>query len=383
MKVKLLKCAIIRGGTSKGVFFLENDLPKDQKQREKVILDVFGSPDKRQIDGLGGADILTSKVAIVGVSSRPDADVDYTFGQVMIDRPEVRWDINCGNISAAVGAFAVDESLVKAVEPVTKVRIYNTNTGKILIAEVPVKNGKFNPEGDYQIDGVPGTGAKISLDFSRTAGSVTGRLLPTGKTREIVYVEGIGEVTVSIVDAGNLFVFGFARDIGLNGKEEFKDIVANKKVLERAEMIRAAAAERLGFVKKAQDASALSPTRPLGAYVYPPMDYLSHVNGIAIKSRDIDLKGIIIAAGQVHQAYAVTGTVCTGAAAKIEGTIVNEVLSDRGRREDVVRIGHPAGVIEIGVKVAKENGDFHLEEASIFRTARRIMEGYVYLKGGD
>ncbi len=378
--MKRLRCSIIRGGTSKGIFFLENDLPKDQKKKEKTILDIFGSPDVRQIDGLGGADILTSKGAIIGVSSRPDADVDYTFAQVMIDRAEIAWGINCGNISAAVGGFAVDESLVKAVEPVTKVRIYNTNTDKIIIASVPVINGKSNPIGDYRIDGVPGTGAKISLDFSQTIGSSTGKLLPTGSARDILNVEGLGKVTVSIVDIANLYLFTSAKDIGLDGTETVEDIIQNKEALEKAEMIRSAAALKLGLVKNVKEASTVSPIRPLSVFVLPSMEYLSHADGSTIKSNDIDLKAFITAMGQVHKAYAGTGAVCTGVAAKLKDSVVNEILSDTGQKSSNIRIGHPSGIMDIDVRLSEKDDTISVEEASFFRTARRIMDGYVYLK---
>ncbi|MDI7258822.1 MAG: PrpF domain-containing protein [Thermodesulfobacteriota bacterium] len=377
-----VRCAIIRGGTSKGIFFHEKDLPQEQKERERVILNVFGSPDKRQIDGLAGADVLTSKVAIIGISTRPDADVEYTFGQVMIERPEISWHLNCGNLSAAVGPFAIDEGLVKAVEPLTVVRIHNTNLDQIIDATVPVKNNKFNPIGDYKIDGVPGTGSKILLDYSKPAEGDTSKLLPTGQVKETLDVEGLGKIPVSIVGVGNLRVFAFAKDIGLEGTEEIKDIMANQRILENAEKIRGIVAQRLGFVKDPRDASTLSPTRPLSAFVFPPMDYVNHVSGDTIRAEDIDLRSIAFLAGRVHQAYPVGGTISTGAAAKTRGTVVYEVLSERGRQGASIRIGHPAGIIELRAKVVEKDNGFCLEEASLFRTARRIMEGFVYLKEG-
>ena len=190
----MLRCVIIRGGTSKGIYFHGNELPQDPTLRDKIILDVFGSPDIREIDGLGGADVLTSKVCIIGPSKREDADVDYTFGQVIIDKPIVDRSTNCGNLSAGVGPFAIDEGLVKAVEPITRVRIFNTNTKKVLVADVPVKDGKAVVEGDYHIDGVPGTGAKIALDFAGTGGTIRGTLLPTGKAKEKLHVDDIGDI---------------------------------------------------------------------------------------------------------------------------------------------------------------------------------------------
>ncbi len=377
--MKMLRCVIMRGGTSKGVYFHENELPEDPELRDKIILDVFGSPDVREIDGLGGADVLTSKVCIIGPSNREDADVDYTFGQVIVDKPIVDHSINCGNLSSGVGPFAIDEGLVKAVEPFTKVRIYNTNTKKVLIANVPVKDGKAVVAGDYHIDGVPGTGAKIELDFAATAGTVRGTLLPTGKVREKLQIDELGEVEVSIVDAANPTIFAHAEDIGITGTERFPALIADKEVWRKAELIRGAAAEMLGFVKDRRNSAIENPTAPFSVFLTRASDYVTY-SGQAIKADSVDFRGILWAAREVSKAYAVTGTICTGAAAMTEGTIVNELLSEQAKKAGVVRIGHPSGVIEVQVDVQKEAGEFKLKKAIVYRTARRILEGYVYLK---
>ncbi len=377
--MKMLRCVIMRGGTSKGVYFHENELPEDPELRDKIILDVFGSPDVREIDGLGGADVLTSKVCIIGPSNREDADVDYTFGQVIVDKPIVDHSINCGNLSSGVGPFAIDEGLVKAVEPFTKVRIYNTNTKKVLIANVPVKDGKAVVAGDYHIDGVPGTGAKIELDFAATAGTVRGTLLPTGKVREKLQIDELGEVEVSIVDAANPTIFAHAEDIGITGTERFPALIADKEVWRKAELIRGAAAEMLGFVKDRRNSAIENPTAPFSVFLTRASDYVTY-SGQAIKADSVDFRGILWAAREVSKAYAVTGTICTGAAAMTEGTIVNELLSERAQKAGAVRIGHPSGVIEVQVDVQKEAGEFKLKKAIVYRTARRILEGYVYLK---
>jgi len=378
--MKMLRCVILRGGTSRGVYFHENELPSDQQLRDKIILDVFGSPDVREIDGLGGADILTSKVCIIGPSTREDADVDYTFGQIIIDKPIVDYGINCGNLSSGVGPFAIDEGLIKPVEPTTTVRIYNTNTKKILVAKVPVKDGKAMVEGDYRIDGVPGTGAKIALDFAATAGTIKGTLLPTGKVKETLRVDEIGEIQVSVVDAANPTVFAFAEDIGIKGTERFQDLLSNPEVWRKAEAIRGAAAQLLGLVKDSKKASVESPSAPFSAFVSKPSSYVSYETGEEIKGDAMDFRSIMWSSGQVHKAYAVTGTVCTGAAAMIEGTIVNEVLSERAKQTGIIWIGHPSGRIDVEVEVQKQGNELLLKKAALFRTARRIMEGYVYLK---
>lgn len=377
--MKMLRCVIMRGGTSKGVYFHENELPKDTELRDKIILDVFGSPDVREIDGLGGADVLTSKVCIIGPSNRDDADVDYTFGQVIVDKPIVDPSINCGNLSSGVGPFAIDEGLVKAVEPFTKVRIYNTNTKKVLIANVPVKDGKAVVAGDYHIDGVPGTGAKIELDFAATAGTVRGTLLPTGKVKEKLKIDELGEIEVSIVDAANPTIFAYAEDIGIQGTERFPELISNAEIWRKAELVRGVAAEMLGFVKDRKNSSIENPAAPFSVFITRASDYISY-SGQVIKAEEMDFRGILWAAREVSKAYAVTGTICTGAAAMTEGTIVNELLSEKALKSGVVRIGHPSGIIEVQVDVKKEAGEFKLKKAIVYRTARRIMEGYVYLK---
>jgi methylitaconate Delta-isomerase len=378
--MKMLRCVIMRGGTSRGVYFHENELPTDPVLRDKVILDVFGSPDVRQIDGLGGADLLTSKVCIVGPSDRKDADLNYTFGQVIIDRPIVDYGINCGNLSAGVGPFAIDEGLMKAIESSTKVRIYNTNTKKIIVAEVPVKNGKTVVEGDYSIDGVPGTGAKIALDFADAMGTIKGTLLPTGNVRDVLNVEGIGKIEVSIVDAGNPTVFAYAEDVGITPSERFEAVYSRGEIWSKVERIRAAAAEVLGFVKDRKTAVTESPSAPFSACVSRSVDYINHVTGKQVRAHQVDFRSVVWCANQVHKAYPVTGTISTGAAAMVEGSIVNDLLSDEGKSRGTIRIGHPAGIIEVEIQVEKGTDDFILKKAVLFRTARRIMEGYVYLK---
>jgi 2-methylaconitate cis-trans-isomerase PrpF len=247
MQVKI-PAVYMRGGTSKAVFFHDNHLPKDQKVRDRVIQAAYGSPDpnKRQIDGMGGAVSTTSKVAIISPSNDPDYDVEYNFGQVAIDKPLIDYQGNCGNISSAIAPFAVDEGLVKAEEPITKVRIYQVNTKKLIVAEIPVKNGRYNEEGDYTVDGIPGTGGKISLRFFDPGGSITGKLLPTGNTTDIMDVPDIGKITVSIVDAANPVVFVKAKELGLSGVEIY-EIDESNDIRKKLEAIRSRAAVMLGF----------------------------------------------------------------------------------------------------------------------------------------
>jgi methylitaconate Delta-isomerase len=372
-------CVIQRGGTSKGVYLHERDLPKDPELRDRVILAIFGSPDRRQIDGLGGADPLTSKCAIIGRSERAEADVNYTMVQVDITKPVLDYKGNCGNISAGVGPFAIDEGLVAVQEPETVVRIYNTNTKKILNAFVRTKGGRSDYCGDYAIDGVPGTSSKILLDYSATEGAATGKLLPTGNPTDIISIPSIGKIEMSIVDAGNPMCFIKPEVLGLSGTEGPLDqkVIDN---LDRIELIRGIAAKLIGFVDDPMKACIESPAGPMLAIVSEPRDYVSFSDNTDVKADEIDFVSRGFFMQQMHKTYAGTGTVCTGAAAMIEGTLVNRVCSPRAKQTKMVRIGHPSGVISLEVEVEKTADGFHLKQAAFARTSRRIMEGFVYVR---
>ena len=371
-----IRAAIIRGGTSKGVYLLASELPKDPAVRDRVILAIYGSPDPRQINGLGGADPLTSKVAIIARSARPDADVDYTFGYVGIDKAVVDYDGNCGNISQGVGPFAVDEGLVPVSEPITKVRIFNTNTKKVIEATVPVRDGKALTEGDFLVNGVPGTGAKIVLNFVNSGGSKTGKLLPTGNVVDKMELQDGRTIRVSLVDAANPAVFVQAAEIGFTGKELPKDTGANPKILEIMEEIRVKAAL---MMKIALSPDKVGPAVPKVAFVAPPQEYVTST-GKTIHAADCDLLARTKALAVMHKAYAVTGGICVGAAALIEGTVVNEVVGPQAKTNGVVRVGHPSGVSDFVITVTKKpSGEFELTQSGVAGTSRRIMDGFVYV----
>jgi 2-methylaconitate cis-trans-isomerase PrpF len=369
-------CVFMRGGTSRGAYLRSDDLPADPQARDEMILAIYGSPDVRQIDGLGGADSLTSKVAIIGPSSRPDADIDYTFGQVGITTAEIDYRPNCGNISSGVGPYAIQQGLVPAVEPLTQVRIYNTNTKKVIVAEVPVEDGEIVVDGDCRIDGVPGSGARILLDFLDSGGSATGKLLPTGRPKDVLEVDG-QRYSASLVDAANAYVFLRAEELGLDGTELVDRVNTDRALLDRIEAIRGAAAELYGFVADRKDALKLSPNLPKIAFVAPPKDYQT-ASGRVIRADDVDLLGRGFSAQILHKAYAVTGAICTGAAAKVPGTVVNEVCT-APPDQLTVRIGHPAGIFSLEMRVEERNGELVLTRAALERTARRIMDGFVYV----
>lgn len=366
-------CVVMRGGTSRAVFVREGDLPTDAVARERAILGIFGSPDRRQIDGIAGADPLTSKLAIIGPPRVPGTDLTYTFGQVEIERPEIDWHSLCGNISAAVGLFAIEEGLVPATAPCAKVRVFNTNLNRVLTIEVPVVDGYPVVRGDYVVPGVPGSGARILIDFSDTAGGATGRLLPTGNPVDRFDIPGHGPIEASLVDIGNAHVFIRASDVGLTGTETAARIDADGQLRGLLETIRGVAAHRMGMIADPARSAAESPATPLLGMVGAPQSYRIDQTGKAVAAEDVDLVSRLMFMQQTHKTYAGTSTVCTGVASRLPGTIVHEIARRRDATE--VRIGHPAGVIETETVIARDGQTHIVHRATLGRTARRIMEG--------
>jgi hypothetical protein len=359
----------MRGGTSKAVFLRGSTLPDDRDVRDAVILSLFGSPDPRQVDGLGGADLLTSKLAIIDPPTRSDADLDYTFAQVSITEAVVDYDINCGNISAAVGVFAVDEALVDVKEPITTVRIHNTNTGRILLADIPVIDGAAAVEGVYAIHGVPGTGAPIVLDFSQTAGGITGALLPTGNEMDMLDT-AVGPVQATLVDLANLTVFFPASAVGMAGTEGPSHV--NDGCLDAIAAVKEAAARLLGL--------ATDGLTPVPAIVSPPAPYTSYGTGDRIATEDIDLVARVVGGrpAVLHKAYPGTLGACTGTAACIPGTTVYDVTTQK--QEGEIRIGHTSGVMPVQARVGRDGDVWRVEQAAYHRTARRLAEGTAFIR---
>lgn len=376
--MEMLKCSIVRGGTSKGIFIKRQDLPVDPQVRDNVILSLYGSPDYRQIDGLGGADVLTSKLALIAPSTVEGADVDYTFGQVSFEIPFIDYNGNCGNISSAVGPYAIDEGMVTPEEPFTTVRINMTNSDRIIYAEVPVKDGKSVAEGDFAIDGCPGTGAKITLDWRNAAGAITGKLLPTGNVKDAIEVDG-KQYEVSIVDAGNALVFVRSEDMGMIGTESAEEIEANKPLMDLIEKIRGRAAVMMGLVEKPEEAETKSPYNPFFAIVSSPADYEAPGSG-SVKAEEIDIVSRLLFMLKMHKTYPITGTVCTGAAARIPGSIVWEVLRPEAKERLTINIGHPGGIIPVESEAEVNGCEISYSRIGVYRTARRLMDGYAYIK---
>ena len=372
---KNLPAMIIRGGTSKGIYLLESDLPKEHEKWDPLLLKMMGSPDKKQIDGLGGSQSVTSKVAIVSRSAREDADVDYTFAQVSVDKPIVSYKGNCGNISSGVGPFAIEKELVEAKEGTTSVRIYNTNTNKIIVADVKTNNGTVRYDGDFSIAGVPGTASPIRLKFLNPAGTLEKGLLPTGNAVDILEVPGFGQVEVSIVDAANPLVFVKAKDLGLSGKELPDELNADEEKLELLEKVRGVAAVRLGLIEDYTRSAWDTPGIPKMTFV-AEADTYQNIDGKEIKKEEIDILSRMMSMQKTHPSYAMTGAMCTAAAAVIPGSIVNQVCAENMDTQ-FIRIGHPGGVLECGVDYKEGEKELEIFDTFGFRTANLIMEGIV------
>jgi 2-methylaconitate cis-trans-isomerase PrpF len=373
-----IRAVFVRGGTSRSLVFHHRDLPEDRRAWDPIFLAALGSPDPsgRQLDGLGGGISSLSKVAVVGPPTREDADVDYTFGQVEVTRPAVDYRGNCGNISSAIGPFAIDEALVPAREPATVVRIHNTNTRKLIHAHVPVERGQAAVRGDFTLDAVPGTGARIALDFLDPGGAVTGRLLPTGHAQDVLEVPGLATVTASLVDATNPMVFVRAKDLGLDGTEQPEDLDGRPGLPARLEAIRAAAAVRMGLARTPEEAARTSTAVPKIAIVAPPAGYRT-LAGLAVEPHAVDLVARIVSMGKTHRAFALTGAMCLAVAARIPGTVASEAAALTGASGDV-RIGHPSGVLAVAAAVvAGPDGTPTAQTVTVYRTARRLMEGFV------
>jgi 2-methylaconitate cis-trans-isomerase PrpF len=375
VKESSIPCTIMRGGTSKALFFLDSDLPKDMQQRTEILLRAFGSPDIRQVDGMGGADPLTSKTAIIRASKMPGVDVDYTFGQVSITEPYIDMAGNCGNISSAVGPFAIDKGLVPALDPVTTVRIFNTNTKKMIVADVPVCGGRVVTQGTYKVNGVPGTGAEIKLHFIDPGGAITGKLLPTGNVIDNIKMESGQTVDVSIVDAGNLAGFVRAAQIGLRGDELPAEIESRADILTTLEEIRAKISERLGMCCNWREAYQRYRTNPKIAFVSPPGAFQT-LQGQQVSGDTIDVMARVMAMGRMHKAFAITAAIPTAAASRVPGSVVNALCR---RSSSTVRIGHPSGVMSVGITTSSEKENFRLMEVVVGRTARKLMDGRVFL----
>jgi 2-methylaconitate isomerase len=366
----------MRGGTSKGVFFHAGDLPADLAARDRLLLRVIGSPDPygKQIDGMGGATSSTSKVVLVRRSERPDCDVEYLFGQVSIETPIVDWSGNCGNLTTAVGPFAISEGLVEAgPDGVRTVRLWQANIGKRIVAHVPVAAGAVVEDGDFELDGVTFPAAEIRLEFLDPGGS---NVLPTGRAQDILDVPGLGSVTVSLVDAGNPTVFVAAEALGMAPTRLPTDANADTAFLDRCERVRAAGAVAMGLAATAAEATAKRPATPKLAIVAKPERYVAS-DGRAVAAEAIDLTARMLSMGKMHHALPGTGGVAFAVACVLPGTLVEPLLGAAAAGGARFRLGHPSGILPVGAKAVCRDARWSVAEVAMSRTARRLMEGWV------
>lgn len=380
-KILKVPAVYMRGGTSKGVFFKTGDLPPPGAARDRLLLRVMGSPDPyaKQMDGMGGASSSTSKAVLLSRSSQPDCDVDYLFGQVSVNRPVVDWSGTCGNLAAAVGPFAIEEGLVDAPRNGTAVvRVWQVGLRRKIVVHVPVADGAVVEDGTFELDGVAFPAAKLRVDFidpsgSEEAGGSNG-LFPTGKVVERLHVPGHGEYDVTMIDAGMPAIFIRAEALGLSGTELQPEVNSRPDFLARCEAIRACGAVAMGVAPTVEAASAKFPHAPKLAFVAEPRPYKAS-SGKAVGAQDIDLLVRIISMGMLHHAMTGTGGVAIAAAACVPGTLVHDVVGDlKGR---AVRVGHPSGTFEAAAEARHENGAWSIARVSMYRSARRIMEGHV------
>ncbi|HCI54166.1 MAG TPA: 2-methylaconitate cis-trans isomerase PrpF [Gallionella sp.] len=378
----------LRGGTSKGVFFRLEDLPKIAQvpgaARDRLFQRVIGSPDPyaAHIDGMGGATSSTSKCVILSKSARPDHDVDYLYGQISIDKDFVDWSGNCGNLSTGAGAFAIHAGYIDAArlagEGVCTVRIWQANINKTIIAHVPVSHGQVQETGDFELDGVTFPAAEIVLEFMDPSDdSEGGSLFPTGNLVDLLDVPGVGSFPATMITAGIPTVFVNAADIGYTGTELREAINTDPAALARFEKIRVAGALRMGLIKTPEEAATRQHT-PKIAFVAPPVDYVAS-SGKTIAASEVDLLVRALSMGKLHHAMMGTAAVAIGTAAAIPGTLVN--LAAGGRARNVVTFGHPSGTLRVGAAASQNGGEWKVEKVTMSRSARVLMEGWVRIPG--
>jgi 2-methylaconitate cis-trans-isomerase PrpF len=380
MKQLKLRAVFMRGGTSKAIMFRQGDLPSHRASWDPIFLGVIGSPDPngRQLDGMGGGISSLSKVCVIGPPSRSDADVDYTFAQVSVRNAAVDYSGNCGNMSSAVGPYAVDEGIVAADGDHCTVRIHNTNTSKIIVARFAMDGGFAAVDGDFVLPGVAGSGAPVRLDFLDPGGAGTGKLLPTGRPLDHLSIEGLGSIETSLVDAANPCVFVDAQALGMTGVEMPEEIEANPALLARLEAIRIAASLAMGIARNPEEATR-KPSIPKVAMVTGPREART-LAGEILHPDAADVTVRMMSQELPHRAVPLTGAMCLAVAARIAGTLVNKVTRKSSSNDDPVRIAQPSGLTQVGASIRHENGVYRAEHATVYRTARRLMEGMVYFR---
>ncbi len=375
--MRKFKTVFMRGGTSKGCFFLKEDLPENREEWDSIFLQAMGSPDPKQIDGLGGTVSSNNKIVVVWKSEEPGVDVEYLVGQVIVGKEQVDYKSNCGNMTAAVGPYAVEEGLVDIQEPVTTVHLLNRNTDKYIDVTVPCENGAYAETGDCHIAGVDGTGPELKVKFLNPVGAKTGKLFPTGKALDLLDVPGFGEIEATIIDVSNPMVLVRAEDVGAKGTELPQEVNANEKLSDLLEKIRGLAACKMGFAKDLRDASENSPAVPKVGFVTGPKSYIE-IGGSNVEAKDMDLCVRVISVFKCHKACPLTSASAIAVAAALDGTLVQKVVSDNMDPNNV-RIGHPSGIMTMCPEIEKKE-EIEVPSVAVQRTARRIMDGTLYIQ---
>ena len=373
MDQAFIPAIFMRGGSSKGVFFHARDLPTERDAQDAIFLAVLGSPDPygRQLDGMGGGISSLSKAVIIGPPTHPDADVDYLFAQVAVDKPVVDWSSNCGNLSSAVGPFAVDEGLVRVADGEVLVRIHQVNTKRIIHARFPVRGGKAVTAGDFTMAGVSSSGARIRLDFLAPGGGATGRLLPTGNAQDTLHHEGRA-YAVSLIDAANACVFLDARDLEMTGTESPDAIEADPARMALLDALRRKAGVMMGLAATPEKVGLALPKI---AVVAPPAAYHA-LDGAAFAPDTHDIAVRMISMERAHRAVPLTGAMCLGVASRITGSVPHQ-LAGPPARADETRVANPSGILSVGAEVRQGSAGWHAESAVVYRSARRLMQGAV------
>lgn len=376
--MRKFKTVFMRGGTSKGCMFLKEDLPENREEWDSIFLQAMGSPDPKQIDGLGGTVSSNNKIVIVWKSEEPGVDVEYLVGQVIVGKEQVDYKSNCGNMTAAVGPFAVEAGLVKVVEPITTVHLLNRNTDKYIDVTVPCENGTFAQDGDCHIAGVDGTAAELKVKFLNPAGAKTGKLLPTGNVMDVLDIPGFGKIEASILDVSNPMVLVRAEDVHALGTELPEEVNANTELMDVLEKIRGTAACMMGFAKDLKDATDNSPAVPKVGFVTTPRSY-TEIGGTEVHAEDMDVCARVISVFKCHKACPLTSASSIAVAAALDGSVVSKLVAE-GTSTENVRIGHPSGIMTMCPEINLTENGAEVPAVAVQRTARRIMDGTVYIR---
>lgn len=379
--MRAFRTVFMRGGTSKGCMFRREDLPEDKAQWNSIFLQAMGDPDPKQIDGMGGTVSSNNKIVIVWKSEEPDVDVEYLVGQVIVGKSQVDYKSNCGNMTAAVGPFAVEEGMVDITEPVTTVHLLNRNTDKYINVTVPIdpETHSFAADGDCAIAGVDGTAAELKVNFLNPAGAKTGKLLPTGKVLDVLEIPGFGEIEATILDVSNPMVLVRAEDIGMTGTELPEEVNGRREVCDLLEKIRGKAACLMGFAGDLEDATANSPAVPKVGFITTPRTYRD-IGGQEVKAEEMDLCARVMSVFQCHKACPLTSASAISVAAFLKGSVAAKTVGEVRAGQETVRIGHPSGVMTMVPDLVFEGEKVRLPGVAVQRTARRIMEGTLYIR---